>query len=88
MWQSFDGLAINNTDLSGNVQNLRLFFRADSVAKELEKTDRNRWGMTPQTVVTPTTVHLMKLYSLLPFYNHLSLIQMPIRRLTMVQLVR
>jgi predicted metalloendopeptidase len=50
VWQTFDGLTITNNDLVGNVQNLRQFFRADSIAKELEKTDRNRWGMTPQTV--------------------------------------
>ena len=50
VWQEFDGLAISNDDLVGNVQNLRKFFREDSVSKELEKTDRNRWGMTPQRV--------------------------------------
>lgn len=50
VWQSFDGLSISKTDLMGNLQNLRKFFREDSVSKELEKTDRNRWGMTPQRV--------------------------------------
>ncbi|TKB45642.1 M13 family metallopeptidase [Thalassotalea mangrovi] len=50
VWQSFDGLKLNKDDLIGNVRNLSEFFRADSVAKELEKTDRNRWGMTPQRV--------------------------------------
>lgn len=50
VWQSFEGLTLKNNDLVGNVQNLRQFFRNDSVAKELEKTDRNRWGMTPQRV--------------------------------------
>lgn len=50
VWQSYDGLTISKTDLMGNVKNTREFFRADSVAKELEKTDRNRWGMTPQRV--------------------------------------
>jgi predicted metalloendopeptidase len=50
VWQTFDGLTITSNDLVGNVQNLRQFFRADSITKELEKTDRNRWGMTPQTV--------------------------------------
>lgn len=50
VWQEFDGLTIDKGDLVGNVQNMREFFRADSVAKELEKTDRNRWGMTPQRV--------------------------------------
>ena len=50
VWQSFDGLSISKTDLMGNIKNTREFFRADSVAKELEVTDRNRWGMTPQRV--------------------------------------
>ncbi len=50
VWQQYDGLTISPQDLVGNVQNLRQFFNADSVAKELEKTDRNRWGMTPQRV--------------------------------------
>ncbi|MFB1000378.1 MAG: M13 family metallopeptidase, partial [Colwellia sp.] len=49
-WQSFDGLKIKADDLLGNVVRLRAFFRDDSVAKELEKTDRNRWGMAPQRV--------------------------------------
>jgi putative endopeptidase len=34
----------------GNVRNLRTFFQDQSVERELEKTDRNRWGMTPQRV--------------------------------------
>ncbi|OUS68061.1 peptidase M13 [Pseudoalteromonas sp. A601] len=50
VWQSFDGLTISKDDLMANIKNTREFFRADSVAKELEKTDRNRWGMTPQRV--------------------------------------
>jgi len=50
VWQSFAGLTISETDLMANIKNTREFFRADSVAKELEKTDRNRWGMTPQRV--------------------------------------
>ncbi|QDP01605.1 M13 family metallopeptidase [Thalassotalea sp. PS06] len=50
VWQSFDGVELSNNDLMGNVTNLREFFRADSASKELQKTDRNRWGMTPQRV--------------------------------------
>ncbi len=50
VWQQFDGLAISSKDLVGNIKNLRQFFNAESVARELEKTDRNRWGMTPQRV--------------------------------------
>lgn len=49
-WQSFDGLAMSEKDLMGNVMNLRKFFHAQSVERELQKTDRNRWGMTPQRV--------------------------------------
>ncbi|WJG08146.1 M13 family metallopeptidase [Aliiglaciecola sp. LCG003] len=50
VWQSFDGLKISDDDLLGNVVRLRQFFRADSAAKELQKTDRERWGMAPQRV--------------------------------------
>ncbi|WP_371376758.1 M13 family metallopeptidase [Thalassotalea aquiviva] len=50
VWQELDGLTITSNDVMTNVHNLRTFFREDSVAKELEKTDRNRWGMTPQRV--------------------------------------
>jgi putative endopeptidase len=50
VWQQYDGITISKTDLVGNIQNLRQFFNADSVSKELKKTDRNRWGMTPQRV--------------------------------------
>ena len=50
VWQEFDGLAISSTDLYGNIQNLRQFFQNESVEQELKKTDRNRWGMTPQRV--------------------------------------
>ncbi len=50
VWQEFDGLTLKNNDLVGNIQNIRQFFRADSVEQELKKTDRNRWGMAPQRV--------------------------------------
>ena len=50
VWQEFDGLTLTGKDLVGNIANLRQFFKAESVAKELKKTDRNRWGMTPQRV--------------------------------------
>ena len=49
-WQSFEGLTIESDDLIGNVRNLREFFHQQSIEKELEKTDRERWGMTPQQV--------------------------------------
>jgi predicted metalloendopeptidase len=49
-WQSFAGLNIKSDDLLGNIVRMREFFREDSASKELEKTDRNRWGMAPQRV--------------------------------------
>ncbi|MGL4712108.1 MAG: M13 family metallopeptidase, partial [Shewanella sp.] len=50
VWQEFDGLTLSSKDLVGNIHTLRQYFHAESVAKELQKTDRNRWGMTPQFV--------------------------------------
>ncbi|MEL0639268.1 M13 family metallopeptidase [Pseudoalteromonas aliena] len=50
VWQSYEGLSITKNDLIGNVKNMRELFHAESVEKELQKTDRNRWGMTPQRV--------------------------------------
>ena len=49
-WVTFDGLSIDRENLVANVQNIRQFFQQKSVADELEPTDRNRWGMTPQRV--------------------------------------
>lgn len=49
-WQSFEGLEIKSDDLVGNVMRLRQFFRNDSTSKELQTTDRERWGMAPQRV--------------------------------------
>jgi len=49
-WQSFDGLDIKADDLLGNVTRMREFFREESASRELQKTDRNRWGMAPQRV--------------------------------------
>lgn len=50
VWQDFTGLEIKADDLLGNIVRMREFFRKDSASKELEKTDRNRWGMAPQRV--------------------------------------
>ena len=49
-WQSFEGLSISSNDLVGNVRNIRQFFKNQDIAKELQETDRERWGMTPQQV--------------------------------------
>lgn len=45
----FTGLEIGD-DLVTNNRNLGRFFHAKDVAKEMQKTDRNEWGMTPQRV--------------------------------------
>ncbi|WP_088328727.1 M13 family metallopeptidase [Lacimicrobium sp. SS2-24] len=49
-WQSFEGLQISDEDLMTNVRNLRKFFQAQDVERELLPTDRERWGMPPQQV--------------------------------------
>jgi predicted metalloendopeptidase len=50
VWQDLAGLDIKADDLLGNVVRMREFFREESASKELQKTDRNRWGMAPQRV--------------------------------------
>lgn len=50
VWQSFEGVNISANDVVGNTQNLRQFFHAQSVERELQTTDRERWGMAPQRV--------------------------------------
>jgi putative endopeptidase len=49
-WQSFEGLTITADDLVTNVHNIRTFFKAQEAEDELKPTNRQRWGMTPQTV--------------------------------------
>ncbi|WP_137167727.1 M13 family metallopeptidase [Salinimonas lutimaris] len=49
-WVSLDGVTITDDSLVSNVRNLRDFFQQKDVEKELKPTDRERWGMTPQTV--------------------------------------
>ena len=49
-WQSFDGLTISDNDLMANVRNVRQFFQDQTVERELQKTDRERWAMVPQRV--------------------------------------
>jgi putative endopeptidase len=49
-WQTFEGLSLSNDDLVGNVKSLRRFFQAQSVEREMQETDRERWGMAPQRV--------------------------------------
>ncbi|QJR81887.1 M13 family metallopeptidase [Alteromonas pelagimontana] len=49
-WESLQGVEISSDNLVQNVRNLRKFFQEKSVEDELKPTDRERWGMTPQTV--------------------------------------
>ena len=49
-WKDFSDLEMRRDDLFGNVQRLREFNYADEVSRLGEPTDRDEWGMTPQTV--------------------------------------
>lgn len=49
-WISFDGLEISDQDLLSNDRNISEFFHAKELEDELEPTNRERWGMTPQQV--------------------------------------
>lgn len=49
-WVDLTGLEITDSSPVTNVRNLSKFFMQKDVEKELEPTDRERWGMTPQTV--------------------------------------
>lgn len=49
-WISYEGLTITNNDIIANARNIRAFFRAEELKEELEPTNRERWGMTPQRV--------------------------------------
>ena len=49
-WKDYSGVAISPTDLFGNALALRKYNRADDNRRIGQKTDREEWGMTPQTV--------------------------------------
>ncbi|WP_296052950.1 M13 family metallopeptidase [uncultured Alteromonas sp.] len=49
-WISYEGLEITAQDLVTNERNIAKFFHAKQVEDELEPTNRERWGMTPQRV--------------------------------------
>ena len=49
-WISYEGLEITDQDLLTNERNISKFFHAKQVEDELEPTNRERWGMTPQRV--------------------------------------
>lgn len=49
-WQDYTGLMIAADDLIGNTVRVSRFFYQDSMADIGQPVDRERWGMTPQTV--------------------------------------
>ncbi|WP_256645048.1 M13 family metallopeptidase [Thermomonas paludicola] len=49
-WKDYSSVAIKADDLLGNAVALRRFNRADQNRRVGQKTDREEWGMTPQTV--------------------------------------
>lgn len=49
-WKDFSELEIRRDDLFGNAQRVREFNYADEVSRLGKPTDREEWGMTPQTV--------------------------------------
>ncbi len=49
-WKDFSDLEMRHDDLFGNVQRLREFNYADEISRLGKPTDRDEWGMTPQTV--------------------------------------
>jgi putative endopeptidase len=49
-WKDYSSVAIKADDLLGNAFALRRFNRADQNRRVGQKTDREEWGMTPQTV--------------------------------------
>ncbi len=50
VWKDFSELDIRRDDLFGNAQRVREFNYADEVSRLGKPTDREEWGMTPQTV--------------------------------------
>ena len=49
-WRDYAGVAVSPGDLFGNVVAVRAYNRADQNRRIGQKTDREEWGMTPQTV--------------------------------------
>jgi putative endopeptidase len=49
-WPEVENVVISNDDLIGNILRLRDFFHQQDVSNELKPADRDRWGLTPQTV--------------------------------------
>ena len=49
-WRDFSSVAISRDNLFQNAQNIRLFNYEDEIGRLGQPTDREEWGMTPQTV--------------------------------------
>jgi len=49
-WEDLSGIEIVRGDLFGNAQRIRAFNHADNIADLGKPTDREEWGMTPQTI--------------------------------------
>ena len=49
-WKDFSSIAISRDNLFQNAQNIRLFNYEDEIGRLGQPTDREEWGMTPQTV--------------------------------------
>ena len=49
-WKDLSDIEISRDDLFGNVQNIREFNYAEQLSRIGAETDREEWGMTPQTV--------------------------------------
>ena len=49
-WKDFSSIAISRDNLFQNAQNIRLFNYEDEISRLGQPTDREEWGMTPQTV--------------------------------------
>jgi putative endopeptidase len=50
VWRDLSGIQIERDSLYNNAQNVREFSYLDTISRLGEPTDRERWGMTPQTV--------------------------------------
>jgi predicted metalloendopeptidase len=50
VWPDLSGIVIKDDALIANVMGMREFFRQESIERQDQPTDRERWGMTPQRV--------------------------------------
>ncbi|MEX0618188.1 MAG: M13 family metallopeptidase [Pseudohongiellaceae bacterium] len=49
-WKDLSSIEISRGDLLANARNVREFFYDETISRIGEQTDREEWGMTPQTV--------------------------------------